>query len=68
MLHFHDQKLSIEYDVKGHTIGDIDFEVKRQKATGKELICEFMRFNPDDPEFFREIFFKVINNKNLKET
>lgn len=48
--------------------GDIDFEVKRQKATGKELICEFMRFNPDDPEFFREIFFEVINNKNLKET
>ena len=36
-LYFHDYKLAIEFDEKGHKDRNIDHEIKRQKALEKEL-------------------------------
>ena len=45
-LYFHDHKLAIEDDDKGH----ISYEMERQKAVEKELGCEFI-INPDEENF-----------------
>ena len=50
-LYFHDYKLAIEVDEKGHSDGNIDHEIKTQKALEKELSCEFIRINPDEKDF-----------------
>ena len=50
-LYFHDYKLSIEFDEKGHKDRNIDHEIKRQKAIEKEISCEFIRINPDGKYF-----------------
>ena len=56
-LYFHDYKLAIEVDEKGHKDRNIDQEIKRRKATEKELGCEYIRINPDEENFI----FKAIN-------
>ena len=57
-LHFHDYKLAIEVDEKGHKHRNIDHEIKRQKALEEELSCEFIRINPVEESFNS---FKAIN-------
>ena len=46
-LYFHDHKLVVEIDEKGHKDRNINDEIQRQKALEKELCCEFIRINPD---------------------
>ena len=50
-LYFHDYRLAIKVDEKGHKDRNIDHEIKRQKALEKELICDFIRINPDKNDF-----------------
>ena len=50
-LYFHDYKLAVEVDEKGHKDRNIDHEIKRQKALEKELRCEFIRINPNEKDF-----------------
>ena len=57
-LYFHDYKLAIEVDEKGHKDRNIDHEVKRQKVLEKELSCKFIRIDPDKEDFD---IFKTIN-------
>ena len=57
-LYFHENKLAIKVDGKGHEDRNIDHEIKRQKALEKELSCEFIRINPDEEDFN---IFKAIN-------
>ena len=46
-LYFHEYKLAIEIDEKGHKDRDTNDEIQRQKALEKELGCEFIRINPE---------------------
>ena len=57
-LYFHDYKLAIEVDEKGHKDRNINHEIQRQKALEKELSCEFIRIDPDEENFN---IFKAIN-------
>ena len=57
-LYFHDYKLAIEIDGKGHKDRNVDHEIKIQKALEKELECEFIRINPDEKDFN---IFRAIN-------
>ena len=57
-LYFHDYKLAIEVDEKGHKDRNIDHEIKRQETLEKELNYEFIRINPDEENFN---IFKAIN-------
>ena len=47
-LYFHDYKLAIEVDKKGHKDRNIDHEIKRQEEIKEKLGCEFIRINPDE--------------------
>ena len=66
-LDFHDYKLAVEIDEKGHMNRDIKGEIQRQKALKKELNCEFIRINPDKENFD---IFKAINEirRRIKES
>ena len=66
-LYFHDYRLAIEVDEKGHQDRDIDHEIKRQKALEKKLDCEFIRINPDKENFN---IIKAINkiHRHIKES
>ena len=44
-------KLAIEIDEKGLKDKDEHEEIERQKATEKELGCEFIRIIPDEKDF-----------------
>ena len=57
-LYFHDYKLAIEVDEKGHKNRNIVHEIKRKQALEKELSGEFIRIDPDEKDFN---IFKVIN-------
>ena len=57
-LYFHEYKLAIEVDEKGHKDRSIDHEIKTQKAIEKELGCELIRIDPDEKDFN---IFKDIN-------
>ena len=50
-VYFHDYKLAIEPDEKGHRDRNTDHEIKRQKALEKELNCKFIRIDPNDKNF-----------------
>ena len=50
-LYFHDYKLAIKVDEKGHKDRNIDHKIKRQKAIEKELSCEFIRIDPNEKDF-----------------
>ena len=66
-LYFHDYKLAIEVDEKGHKERNIDHEIKRQKALEKKLSCKFIRINPDEKCFN---IFKAKNEifRHIKES
>ena len=76
-LYFHDYKLAIEVDEKGHKDRNIDHEIQRQKAIEKRLGCEFIIINPDEEnvnickvkkEIFRHIKESIKKStKNLTE-
>ena len=57
-LYFHDYKLAIEVDEKGHKDKNIDHEIKRQEAIKEKLGCEFIKITPDEENFNT---FKAIN-------
>ena len=65
-LYFHDQKLAVKIDGKGHKDKNINHEIQRQKALEKELGCEFIRIKPDE-EINRHIkkSTKEINKNSL---
>ena len=67
-LYFHDYKLAIEVDEKGHKDRNIDHEIKRQKALEKELNYEFISINPDEQDDFN--ISKVKNEifRHIKES
>ena len=50
-LYFHDYKLAIEIDEKGHKDRNINHEIERQKALEKELNCKLIRINLDEENF-----------------
>ena len=66
-IYFHDYKLAVEIDEKGHQDRDISREIERQTALEKELGFKFIRINPD-----KEIFniFKAQNEifRHIKES
>ena len=66
-LYFHDHKLAVEIDEKGHKNRNINDEIQRQNALEKNLGCEFIRINPDKKNFN---IFKVINeiNRHIKKS
>ena len=55
-LYFHEYKLAIEIDENVYR--NIDCEIKRQKATERELGHEFIRIDLDNENFH---MFKAIN-------
>ena len=66
-IYFYDYKLAIEVDEKGHKDRNINHEIQRQKAFEKELICEFIRIDPDEEDFN---IFKAINeiHRHIKKS
>ena len=66
-LYFHDYKLAIEVDEKGHKDRNIDHEIRRQKTIKEELGCEFIRIYPDEEN---SNIFKAINeiHRHIKES
>ena len=74
-LYFHDYKLALEVDEKGHKDRNIDHDMQRQKALEKELGCKFIRINPDEEklnilrainEIYRHI--KELTKKSTKKS
>ena len=69
-LYFHDYRLAIEFNEKGHEEID-NHEIEKQKATEKELGSEFVKIDPD--KIFVSIF-KAVNEmhrhiiKSFKES
>ena len=57
-LYFHDYKTAIEIEKNGHSDRNIDYEIKRQKATEKRLGCVFIKIDPDKEN---SNIFKAIN-------
>ena len=66
-LYFHDYRLAIEVDEKGHTERNANDEIQKQKALEKELGCKFIRINPDEEKFN---IFRTINeiHRHIKES
>ena len=46
-LQFYDYKLEIEIDENGNSGGNTDYEIKRKKATEKEIACKSSRIDLD---------------------
>ena len=66
--------LAVEVDEKRHADRDLIVEKKRQEALEKNLICKFIRTNPnkENDDVFYEIgriqtFISEFKNKKLKE-
>ena len=51
-LYFYEWKLAIIYDEKKHEDKDIHHEVWKQRTTEKELGCDFISVNSDNPWFY----------------
>ena len=66
-LYFHDYKLAIEIDEKGHKGRNKDYEKQRQKEIEIELSWKFIRIKPDEESFN----ISKVNNKifrHIKES
>ena len=57
-IYFYGDKLAIEIDKNEHSNKNINYEIKRQKETIKELDCNFIRVNCDKEGFD---IFRTIN-------
>ena len=66
--YFTKYKLAIKVDEQGHNYKDIDYEIRRQKETEKELGCKFIRINPGKNKI--NIFVEIgkIQNYIVKST
>ena len=66
-LYFHDYKLAIKVDEKGHKNRNIAHEIEKRKALEKELSCKFIRINSDEKDFN---IFQVINeiHRHIKKS
>ena len=64
-LYFHNYKIAIEIDKNGHSDGNIDYDLKRQKAIEQELGCKFIRIYLDEEDFdiFRAKYLETLNNR-----
>ena len=58
-LNFHDYKLAIEIDKNGHNDGNIDYEIKRQKAIRQDFGWKFFRIDLD-----KELSMKYLDTLN----
>ena len=67
-LYFHDHKLTVEIDEKGHKDRNINDEIQRQEALEKELGCKFIRINPDEENFNISKAINEINRYIKKST
>ena len=56
-MYFHDYKLAIEIDEKGHKDRNIDQKIKRQKIIEQELGCKFIRTDLEKGEL--DIFWAI---------
>ena len=69
-LYFHDYKLAIEIDEKGHKDRNEDCEKQRQKGIETELSCKFIRINHDEENFniskVNNKIFSLIKESNEK--
>ena len=63
-LYFHDYKLAIEIDEKGHKDRNEDHEKQRQKEIETELSFKLIRINPDEENFS----ISKVNNKIFRHT
>ena len=73
---FNEFLLAVEIDEKQHTDRDLIFEVKRQKALEKKLVCKFIRINTNNAKNGSDLDYEVGNieafidelkNKKIKE-
>ena len=66
-MDFHDYKLIIEIEENGSSSRNIDHEIKRQKAKEQELVCKFVRIDPDKEDFD---IFRAINEifRHIKQS
>ena len=53
-LYFHDYRLAIEVDEKGHKDRNINHEIERQEALEKKLSCKFIIINSDEENFKKD--------------
>ena len=58
-LYFHDYILAIEVHEFNHFDRNIDYKIKKQKVTEKELDCKFARNNHGENDFN---IFKAVDN------
>ena len=69
-LYFHDYKLAIEIDEKGHKDRNEDDKKQRQKEIETELSCKFIRINPDEDNLniskVKNKIFRHIKESNEK--
>ena len=67
-MYFTEHKLAIEVDGKGPTDRNTDYEIERQKAIEKNLVCKFIRINPDAEKY--DIFIEIgkIHKHIIKST
>ena len=50
-LYFHEYRLAVEVDEKGHKDRNSDHETKRKEEIKNERNCKFIRINPDKENF-----------------
>ena len=50
-VYFHEYKLTIEIEEKGHNDRNKDYEKQRKELIKKQLNCVFIRINPDEENF-----------------
>ena len=66
-LYFHDYKPAIQIHEKEHSNRNIDNEIKRQKAKGQKLGCEFIRIDPDKKTLiFLKLSIKYLDTSNSR--
>ena len=58
-------KLVVEVDEYGHSDRDIEYEEERERKLKKSIDCEFIRINPDEPNFSINRSINEISNKKL---
>ena len=66
-LYFHDYKLAIEVDENRQSDRNIDYKIKRQKATEPAVGCKFIRIDADKKHFY---IFKTVNEifRHIKQS
>ena len=43
--------INLLLDENEHSVRNVDYEIKRQKAVEQEIVCEFIRNDPDKKDF-----------------